>query len=147
MPKPMLISLIVVWASMAQVYARPTPMSGHQTPADASGWREINERAQTARVLMLDENYQKGKAIFLGKGKHKRYPYCVTDVNSATPEKRITLKRSNLLPFREMPVVEFVKQLFDCENPKQWVLNYLEKEDAGYVVYYLNRHYKLNLKQ
>jgi hypothetical protein len=122
-------------------------MSGHHTPPDITGWREINEKAQNAKYKRYDENYEKGKAVYKGAGEHVKYKYCVPDINGDDPAKRVPVKRRTMKAFKEMQVVKFVKQLYDCDNPDKWVLNYLDKEDAGYVVYYLNARYKLKLKQ
>jgi len=141
------IALLVAILFTGVVSARPTPSSGHHTPPDMTGWREINEKAQNARVKKYDENYEKGKAIYQGSGEHVKYQYCVPDIKGDDPAKRIPMKRRAMKAFKKMTVVEFVKQLYDCDKPENWVLNYLDKEDAGYVVYYLNAKFKLKLKQ
>ena len=59
----------------------------------------------------------------------------------------VKLTRKTLAPFRTISINEFAKQLYDCNDLGKNVLAKLEKQEAGLVIYYLDRRFKLRLKQ
>lgn len=118
-------------------------------PPDTSGWLSIDQLARETKTNKRDPYYEKGKDAFLGKGKYTKYNFCllVEDKNDASQTQLKPLNRKTALLYRKSTVVSFVAKLYDCDQPEQWVLNYFDKQTAGYIVYYLNKRFKLHLQQ
>ncbi|MBT8149077.1 MAG: hypothetical protein KJO24_04055 [Gammaproteobacteria bacterium] len=114
------------------------------TPVDDRAWRDFWDKATNTRYPKHDPNYRAGREIYLGRGPHPRYRYCLAQDADAP---RLKLSRKNLKPYRGLPVTEFVQVLYDCDEPQVQVLGKLPKQQAGLVVYYLHKRYKLRLQQ
>lgn len=127
--------------------------SGIYVPSpDERGWQDVWRDANRTRVKKHDPAYQEGKSIFLGTGHRPNFNYClpttpIVDSDSNTTTELRPLNRKTLKTFRRLSVGLFANQLFDCDHPERKVLNQLTKEDAGLVIYYLNREYQLRLTQ
>lgn len=135
------------------------------TPVDTRGWLDVQEEMRNERYPKYDPAFEEGKKIFQGDGRHKKYAYCLPSnaseaakpstelsdkdamVQSALEKGYIELNRKNLSPYRSLAVGDFANLLYDCDDPGKKVLAKLEKEDAGLVIYYLNREYRLRLRQ
>ena len=90
---------------------------------------------------MVDETYEYGKALYLGRlPESKQLRYCLKQDGQAKK-----LGRRNLKAWRGKPQLEFANALYDCDNPNDRVLLKLERAQVAYVLYYLNKRYKLNL--
>ena len=135
--------------------------SGSDTPVDRRGWLEVWENERNTKIKRFDKMYFAGKNIYLGKGKHNKYNYCIPKVakdkvlvneesysiDTVRASEKIKLKTKTIAAYRGLTVNEFANVLFDCDNPNKMILNKLEKEDAGLVIYYLNSKYRLRLQQ
>lgn len=135
------LSLLVAMLAPGTVLAYPN-MSRTDTPVGQDAWRQFWDDAANVRYPRHDPNYIEGKEVYLGKGSHAKYNFCLA--GSATQEP-VILSRRNLKPYRKMEVIDFVKVLYDCDKPGELILPKLNKEDAGKVVYYLHARYKLRL--
>lgn len=114
------------------------------TPIDQRGWQEFWDKASNARYPRHDENFIAGKQIFLGQRGDKRFRFCLAKEPDA---ERVPLTRKALRDYRRIPVTEFAKSLYDCDEPQAHVLQKMSPQDAGLVIYYLHKQYKLRLKQ
>ena len=130
------------------------------TPVDREGWRQLGEEFLRAKPKRLDPTFKRDQEIYEGRGSYAKLNYCVIDRSSAqvqgtssgfTQEQLgallVPVSRDSLRPLRGSSVAEFANELYDCDDIGSKVLNKLEKEDAGLVIYYLNSEYKLKLKQ
>ncbi|MEM1231263.1 MAG: hypothetical protein AAGI15_12045 [Pseudomonadota bacterium] len=108
-------------------------------PAFASGTLSTQGDAQRR---VIDERYEYGKSVYLGREPGTtRYDYCLQQDGAAEKLKRRTLK-----PFRGGKAGDFARALVRCDAPEQQVLAALQPEQVRFVLYYLNKRYKLNLQ-
>ena len=93
------------------------------------------------RKREVDEPYEYGKAVFFGRlPGAQRTKYCV--LVEGKPKK---LKRSTLKPFKGGSRLELANAMYDCDNPDRLALGLVEKKQIPYVLYYLNKRFKLEL--
>ena len=114
------------------------------TPVGSDAWRQFWEDAVNAKYPKHDPNFIQGKNVYLGLKGHKKYNFCLAQ---NADDQAVELNRKNLRDYRRMEVTAFIKSLYDCDDPGKLVLAKLDKKDAGLVVYYLHRQYKLRLRQ
>ena len=90
----------------------------------------------------VDHAYEQGKAVFQGRatGVDKRR-YCVD-----TGTEKVKLKRSSLKPFKKGTAKALALALYDCDQPDLPIYQTLSAENLPYVLYYLNKRYRLKLK-
>lgn len=115
------------------------------TPPDISGWIKFWDRARSDEYSKYDKQYEKGKAIYDGRSGHQKYHYCLLSDDSTAP--LIKLNRKTIRAYRGVEVKTFIKALYDCADPEVNVLTRLTGENAGLVVYYLHKRYRLKLNQ
>lgn len=97
--------------------------------------------ASTARPV--DQTYETGKAIFKGRKRGEpKLSYCVL----ADDGNKIPVKRKSLKPFKGTSYNELANNLFDCEQPDKRINEVLSRDSFLYVVYYLNKRHKLDLR-
>ena len=90
---------------------------------------------------MVDEVYEFGKALYLGRAPGaKKVNYCVNV--DGTPKK---LRGRTLRDYKGARQLDFANALVNCQQPDQLALAGVKKEEIAYVIYYLNKRYKLNL--
>jgi len=111
---------------------------------DTLGWIEFRNKANEAQVPRYDDDFEEGRAIYRGKGAHEKYDYCIMGSDNATELK--PLKRKNVSSLRRLTVSELYRSLYDCNDPDRLVLSKISSKEAGKVIYYLNRQYKLRLR-
>ena len=152
----MALSLVISDVALAGA-----PFSNSDTPVNNRGWREMWNKEANKKIPRYDKAYQEGKKIYKGRGDHEKYEYCVPKVSKDTVLEnddnfsasfvgrldKVKLNKKTVAPYRGLSVVEFASVLYDCNDPKALVLNKIERENAGLVIYYLHAHYHLKLKQ
>ena len=90
----------------------------------------------------VDQAYEYGKALYLGRAPEAhKLKYCLNVDGEAKK-----IGRRSLRPWRGKPQLEFANALYDCDSPDQRVLLKLEQEQVAYVLYYLNKRFKLDLQ-
>lgn len=88
-----------------------------------------------------DERYEYGKAVYLGRlPDSEKLEYCVLKDGEAKKLKRRTLK-----PYRGKTLKEFANALYRCDDSTKLALNSLKREQVAFVLYYLNKRYRLKL--
>lgn len=158
-----LIRVVIFFSLLfaVQITSAGIIFSGSDTPVDRRGWLEVWENERNTKIKRFDKIYYAGKNIYLGKGKHNKYNYCIPKVekdkvlvkeesyslNAIRASEKINLKTKTVAAYRGLTINEFANMLFDCDNPNKLILNKLAKEDAGLVIYYLNSKYRLRLQQ
>lgn len=89
----------------------------------------------------VDESYEYGKAVYLGRSPDaEKLQYCVLVEGEAKKLKRKTLK-----PYRKKTRVELANALYRCDDTSKLALNSLKREQVAFVLYYLNKRFKLKL--
>ncbi|MGB5324667.1 MAG: hypothetical protein WBN40_04495 [Pseudomonadales bacterium] len=136
--------LLCLCASLPASFACAEGRGGLDTTIDQRGWQEFWERATSVRYPRHDENFIQGKKIFLGQAGKQRIQFCLAEDANAP---RVPLSRESLKRYRKMPVTDFVKSLYDCDDPQVHALKKFPPEQGGLIVYYLHRQYKLRLQQ
>jgi len=134
-------SLVISIPLQAQ---KPDVFPGVPSP-DLSGAIRLGNETPKQPGNEQDPNYVKGRALFLGQGREDSVQFCV--LASKSDALLEPLNRKTIKALRRLQVKEFVKRLYDCENPKVYALSYFKAEEAGLVVYYLNSKYRLRLEQ
>jgi len=116
------------------------------TPAGASGssgggFSGSTRGGPPPAPRVVDEVYEFGKALYLGRAPGaKKVNYCV-NVDGA-PKK---LRGRTLRDYKGAKQLDFANALVNCQQPDQLALAGVKKEEIAYVIYYLNKRYKLNL--
>ena len=89
----------------------------------------------------VDQVYEFGKAIYLGRTPDsKKTKYCVNV--EGQPKK---LRGRTLRSYKGAKQLDFANALVDCQQPDQLALLGIKKEEVAYVLYYLNKRFKLEL--
>lgn len=89
----------------------------------------------------VDHNYELGKAIYSGRSKQApKIKYCIDDGTE-----KVKLKRSSLKAFKRKSQSELAGKLYDCDEPDTLALNKIGGDNMAYVLYYLNKRYKLRM--
>jgi len=89
----------------------------------------------------VDEVYEYGKAIYLGRAPGtKKVNYCV-NVDGAAKK----LRGRTLRDYKGATQLDFANALVNCQQPDELALAGVRKEEIAYVLYYLNKRYRLNL--
>ncbi len=90
---------------------------------------------------VVDEVYEFGKALYLGRAPGaKKVNYCV-NVDGA-PKK---LRGRTLRDYKGAKQLDFANALVNCQQPDELALAGVKREEIAYVIYYLNKRYRLNL--
>lgn len=89
----------------------------------------------------VDESYEYGKAVYLGRlPESEKLKYCVLVDGEVKKVKRKTLK-----PYRKKTQVELANALYRCDDPSKLALHSVKQEQVAFVLYYLNKRFKLKL--
>jgi len=96
----------------------------------------------TYKQRQIDHDYETGKAIYLGRQSGvEKLSYCVKVDDEITP-----LKRRSVKAFKNTTYNELAQNLYNCDQPETQISTQLSRDDFLYVVYYLNKRHKLNLR-
>jgi len=113
--------------------------------ASASGYSSggYNSRdTQSVPRRAVDQNYEVGKAIFNGRQKGEpSLQYCIVMDGEKVPVKRKSVKA-----YKGETYQAFADNLFQCDQPEKLVAEGLTRDSLLYVVYYLNKRHKLQLR-
>ena len=89
----------------------------------------------------VDQLYEHGKAIYLGRTPGaQKVDYCLKV--DGEPRK---LRRKHLRAWRGGDQLEFANALYNCKMPDELALASVRKEEIAFVLYYLNKRFKLDL--
>ena len=92
-------------------------------------------------MRIIDEEFEKGKGIFLGRNREiGKIKLCVVSGNE-----QVKLKRKTLTPYKGASVNGFINSLHNCDKPDEVMLERLGRVHMSYLIYYLNKRYKLEL--
>lgn len=134
---PMLVLATLVSALLAM----PVMASGSSGGGGGGGGASGGGNFGTPTPRVVDEVYEFGKAIYLGRTPgSKRVKYCLKVDGKA---KKIGSR--SLKSWRGRKQVDFANALYNCKQPDKLALQGVAKEEIAYVMYYLNKRYKLAL--
>ncbi len=89
----------------------------------------------------IDQTYETGKALFKGRGSSAgKLNYCISVGDELLP-----VKRSSLQNYKNSSYNDVANQLFNCDQPDTKIAEQLTKDELLYVMYYLNKRFKLKL--
>lgn len=90
----------------------------------------------------VDQTYELGKAIYTGRAKGEpSLDYCVQVEGEKLPVKRKSIKS-----YKKSTYNDLANNLYDCNSPDELVSDSLTRDSFLYVVYYLNKRHKLDLR-
>ena len=93
----------------------------------------------------IDQVYERGKAIYTGRSKqYRKYKFCIIDKTSQKPVK-ITSKR--LKPFKKTTYQQVANEIVKCDEADKAITSIVHIDDLALIVYYLDKRYRLKLKQ
>ena len=90
----------------------------------------------------VDQTFEIGKAIF--KGRQSGVPqitYCVASDDGV----KLPVKSKSIRPFKKTSYQNLSDNLYNCDVPDTLVSDELSRDNLLYVLYYLNKRYKLSL--
>lgn len=88
----------------------------------------------------VDQTYEAGKAIF--KGRTQQHSFCLFDNNTKEFTK---IKRKTIKAFKKRSADALTNHLYACESPNPRANTILNKNDLGFLIYYLNKRFSLKL--
>lgn len=107
--------------------------------ASSGGGESYNYDKPTPKPI--DTKYEYGKSIYQGRDKSVgKVNFCISDGTSVKP-----VKASTLRPFKKGSVRNLTSSLYDCNNSSQQISEQINSKNLSYVVYYLNKRFRLNL--
>jgi len=89
----------------------------------------------------IDQNYELGKAVYLGRATGKKLQYCIDNGSQ-----KVKLKSKTAKAFKNKNANNFANALYDCNKPSNQIASTLNRRDLTAVVYYLNKRYRLKLR-
>ncbi len=96
---------------------------------------------QPRPAKQIDQTYEIGKSIYSGrKSSAGKLKYCLDVDGKLTP-----LKRSSVKAHKRSTYNDFSQHLINCEAPETKIAEQLTRDEMLYVLYYLNKRYKLYL--
>ena len=105
------------------------------------GGRSGSFESSARPAKQIDQNYETGKAIYSGRQNGSpKLEYCL-DVEG----ERLPLRRSSVKNFKRTSYDELNEKLFLCDDPEKRVQEALTRDELLYVLYYLNKRYRLHL--
>lgn len=95
----------------------------------------------SAPIKKIDQNYEFGKSVYNGRIKNSpKIKYCID-----TGTEKVKLKRKSVAQYKNRTFQEFAAALYDCNNPDQLAVNIIDREHTPFLLYYLNKRFKLRL--
>lgn len=96
------------------------------------------------QVKEVDPAYERGKSIFTGRSKqYKKYKFCM--VNGSTQETS-KLSRKTLKTFKGSNYQALSESIVKCDEPNKPITSVVSQDDLSLLLYYVNKRYKLNIK-
>lgn len=130
------IILLAIALLAMLAYSNLSLASGGRSGGYNSG-RDMNTQQR-----QVDQVYETGKAIFNGRAKGEpSLQYCV-----AVGDQRVAVQRKSLNTFKKSSFNDLATSLYLCDQPEKKVSESLSRDSLLYVVYYLDKRHKLDLR-
>jgi hypothetical protein len=95
-----------------------------------------------SRGRAVDQNYEQGKSIYRGrKAGEPSFKYCIL-----VDGEKVPIKRKSIKAYKNGTYNELATNMYQCDEPEKQIANGLTRDSLLYVLYYLNKRHKLNLK-
>jgi len=133
----LVVSLLSI-ALMSNVWA-----SGGESE-DNDSYEEFDTSAyEQQRKVVVDQAYEAGKAVYTGrKSGTPKLSYCLRE-----GEQFVALKRKTIKQHKKGSYSSLAANLVNCDDPSFSVKEQLGRQDFLYVLYYLDKRYKLKLER
>ncbi|MEM7219576.1 MAG: hypothetical protein AAF515_14505 [Pseudomonadota bacterium] len=107
----------------------------------------LPERSGSVPHREVDRVYEFGKALYQGRGGAQKTAYCVKapEAEGSDSDKVKRIGRRSLRAWRGSDQNRFANALVDCAAPDQLALRSVDEQQIPFVLYYLNKRYKLDL--
>ncbi len=107
--------------------------------ASSGGAYRQNQSSQNK----VDKEYELGKSYYrAAQADGTRLEYCVKDGDSLKK-----LSRRSVKPFKSGLVSNFSDSLYNCADASVKIFDIVADEQSNAILYYLNKRFKLRLKQ
>ena len=91
----------------------------------------------------VDQQYEIGRSYYKSKqADGSTLNYCVKTSDSLRK-----LSRKSVKPYKKGTVSAFVDSLYSCSNPELKISELVKEDQGEAILYYLNKRFKLKLKQ
>jgi len=91
----------------------------------------------------VDQFYEVGKAIYSGRLKDTaKIDYCVD-----TGTEIVALSRKSIKPYKKKAKQTLFENLYNCDNTEKIVAYELGADKTSYLIYYLDKRYKLKMTE
>ena len=91
----------------------------------------------------VDQQYQLGRTYYKAKqADGSTLTYCIKKGDSVSK-----LSRKSVKPYKRGTVSAFVDSLYSCDNPELTISELVDDNQGEAILYYLNKRFKLKLKQ
>lgn len=91
----------------------------------------------------VDQQYQLGRTYYKAKqADGSTLTYCIKKGDSVSK-----LSRKSVKPYKRGTVSAFVDSLYSCDNPELKISELVDDNQGEAILYYLNKRFKLKLKQ
>lgn len=95
-----------------------------------------------SRYRAVDQDYEQGKAIYRGrKAGEPTLEYCIL-----VDGEKVPIKRKSIKAYKNTSYEDLAANMYQCDQPEKQIANGLTRDSLIYVLYYLNKRHKLNLK-
>jgi hypothetical protein len=90
-----------------------------------------------------DPTYEAGKSIFTGRDRnYSNYTFCITDPKTGESSK---LTGDSIKAYKAATYSAVAKNLTNCDKPSVALSNLIATDDISYLVYFLDKRYRLQL--
>lgn len=132
-------NLLIVAATLA-LFAQSTLSFASGGYSGGGGFSRGGSGVENQR--RVDQTYEIGKSIFNGRARGEpSLEYCV-DVEG----ERLPVKRKSVKSFKKGTYNDFARSLYRCDEPESLIAESLTRDSLLYVIYYLNKRHKLDLR-
>jgi len=132
--------LLIAAASLAILAQSTLSFASGGYSGGGGGFNRGNSGIENQR--RVDQTYEIGKSIFNGRARGEpTLEYCV-DVEG----ERLPVKRKSVKNFKKGTYNDFARSLYRCDAPDSLIADSLTRDSLLYVIYYLNKRHKLDLR-
>lgn len=113
--------------------------SGGESEDDS--FEEFDTSAYDQPRKVVDQSYETGKAIYTGrKSNLPKVFYCLKE-----GEQTVAIKRKTIKSYKKSSYSSLAASLVNCDNSTVPIKDQLGSQNFLYVLYYLDKRYKLKL--
>jgi len=134
------LSLLMV-SCFSLVFTANVLASGGESEDDT--FEEFDTSSYEPQKRLVDQSYETGKAIYTGRKTNiPKISYCLKE-----GEQIVALKRKTIKQHKKGSYSALAASLIDCDQPTVSLKEQLGSQDFLFVLYYLDKRYKLKLER